>query len=202
MVIENKDHWLQQTCPTIMAPKYEDLEPIEDIGYRYVIAQEGFWIEAQTQWGHFRKLLWNTPRPLHYGSVFTIEELNGGPIPKALIMQAMEDAKADDLEWSAWIVWSPEAGYEYLPLEPVKRSAVHVTHNIPKLEGKYCVLDLHSHPGSFGDFSATDDHDDEGGIYYAGVFYTGEDGETKLKIRLCIEGFYFDEKDYHEALFV
>ena len=194
--LDRKDRILQNGCPTLMVPIYSSLPDLA-IGYRrFLMARDGLWLEAKPPWGHFRFPLWFSPGPLPYGRVDSVTVLVSGPVPPELIDLCRNEAtrKAKILkEWVGWIVWDEEGGYEYLPLEIIEATEVSIRYKVPVLpEGTSLVMDFHSHPFSMAHFSGTDDHDDQGGMYYSGIFSFDSGMNSKLTLRLCLEGFFFE----------
>jgi PRTRC genetic system protein A len=194
--LDRKDHILQKACPTVMTPLYSPLPEIEPGSYRFLMARDGLWIEAHPPWGHFRFPLWSSPRPLPYGDVESETTLFSGPVSSELIDLCRKEATLQarvSLEWAGWIIWSEESGYQYLPLEIIEATKVSIKYKYPVLpEGTYLAMNLHSHPFKMSKFSETDDHDDQGGMYYSGVFSFDSGMNSKLTLRLCLEGFFFE----------
>lgn len=198
---DSKDSLLQSLSPTIMVPKYSPLSEIPAAQrYRFLMANDGLWIESKPGFGHFRNKLWDSPRPLPYGEVSPVEIVEGDiaeieELIETAAQQAREFAR-DRKEWAGWIVWSRERGCRIPPLDITDVSCETVKFNRPALSsGEYLVLDLHSHPFEMDFFSAVDDRDDLGAIKYAGVFSFDKELKAKLSLRLCVEGFYFPVDD-------
>ncbi|MCR4286743.1 MAG: PRTRC system protein A [Deltaproteobacteria bacterium] len=189
-----KDRIIQEACPVIMVPRYSELPAIER-GYRYLMAADGLWLEARVPWGHFRLPLWKTPRALPYGEVDDVFRLDSGSIPMSLLERCIEAAriKAEKgLEWAGWVVWDTVDGYRLIEPEVIEESFASVRYKYPELNGAHLVMDLHSHPFDMTAFSTVDDRDDTGGIRFSGVISFGVDMQPRLKVRLCIEGHFFE----------
>ena len=193
---EPKDRILQNLFPTVMVPVYTELSEIQSGSVRFLMAQNGLWLEGKAPWGHFRYPLWISPRPLPYGKIKPVTLLSGGPVPPELIEICREEASekaGQGKEWAGWIVWSQRSGYQYLPLKILEESGISVRYRRPELpEGTYLLMDLHSHPFDLPTFSHTDDQDDLGGIHYSGLFSFDSDHQSKLTLRLCVEGFFIE----------
>lgn len=189
-----KDRIIQEACPIIMVPRYSELPAIER-GYRYLMAADGLWLEARILWGHFRLPLWKSPRLLPYGEVDKVFRLDSGSIPMSLLERCIEAArfKAEKgLEWAGWVVWDAIDGYRLIEPEVIEESFASVRYRYPKLDGAHLVIDLHSHPFDMTAFSTVDDRDDTGGIRFSGVISFGANMKPRLKVRLCIEGHFFE----------
>jgi PRTRC genetic system protein A len=194
--LDRKDRILQNGCPTIMVPVYSPLSDIPSQSRRFLMARDGLWLEAKPPWGHFRFPVWFSPRSLPYGRVDSVTVLIDGPVPPDLIevcrSEATRKAKISK-EWAGWIVWNEDSGYKYLPLEIIEETGVSVRYKVPILpEGTSLVMNFHSHPFDMAHFSGTDDHDDQGGMHYSGIFSFDSGMNSKLTLRLCLEGFFFE----------
>ncbi len=193
--MDTKDQILQELCPTIMVPRFSELPELSR-GRRYLMDKHGLWIEARQEWGHFRFPLWESPVPMPYGMVYEIFDMER--IPDHLIYECIKLAQVkavDRKEWAGWITWDSIMGYEYMPLDITCESTERVEFNHPKLsDGTYMVMDIHSHPFDMPHFSTTDDHDDIGGVYIAGVISFNADFEPVLTKRLCVEGYFFNRE--------
>lgn len=189
-----KDRIIQEACPVVMAPRFSELPRIEK-GYRYLMSADGLWLEARVSWGYFRLPLWKSPRLLPYGEVDKVFSLESGSIPMSLLERCIDAAriKAErGLEWAGWVVWDTVDGYRLIEPEVIEESFASVRYRYPDLNGAQLVIDLHSHPFDMPAFSAVDDRDDMGGIRFSGVISFGADMRPKLKVRLCIEGHFFE----------
>lgn len=189
-----KDRIIQKSCPVLMAPRYSELPEIER-GYRYLMTADGLGLEARVPWGHFRVPLWKSPRPLPYGEAETVFRLESGSMPMSLLERCIDAArnKAEKgLEWAGWVVWDAVDGYRLIEPEVIEESFASVCYICPDLDGAHLVMDLHSHPFDMSAFSSVDDRDDMGGIRFAGVISFNADMKPRLKVRLCIEGHFFE----------
>lgn len=189
-----KDRIIQEACPVVMAPRFSELPRIEK-GYRYLMSAGGLWLETRVPWGHFRLPLWKSPRPLPYGEVDEVFLLDSGSIPMSLLERSIDAArnKAErGLEWAGWVVWDTVDGYRLIEPEVIEESFASVRYRYPDLNGAHLVMDLHSHPFDMPAFSAVDDRDDTGGIRFSGVISFGAEMKPRLKVRLCIEGHFFE----------
>lgn len=196
-----KDMLLQQECPTVMVPKYSPLGNIVN-GHRYLMAEDGLWIEARPAWGHIRLPLWKSPRTLPYGVVAEFIALEGGAMPRELLLNCVVMAKKaaeNFLEWGGWIVWNKQSGYSYLCFSKSSASFSSLRFSYPELpEGTHLVMDIHSHPFDMPAFSKVDDHDDAGGIRFSGVISFDREKKPNLKVRLCVEGHFFEKEEFYE----
>lgn len=192
--MEIKDRIIQEACPVVMAPRFSELPRIEN-GYRYLMSADGLWLETRVPWGHFRLPLWKSPRPLPYGEIDEVFSLESGSIPMSLLERSIDAAriKAErGLEWAGWVVWDAVDGYRLIEPEVIEESFASVCYRYTDLNGAQLVMDLHSHPFDMPAFSAVDDRDDTGGIRFSGVISFGAEMKPRLKVRLCIEGHFFE----------
>ncbi|MFY9269013.1 MAG: PRTRC system protein A [Candidatus Manganitrophaceae bacterium] len=196
-----KDEILQSHLPTVMVPQFEPLTALKAGETRLVMAEDGLWIEAESIWGYFRRLLWRSYRKLPYGKVEAVSNLRCGRIPLKLIEHFAEEANkwADHgSETAAWITWGADRGWDYLVLEVLEQSAVSVRYQWPDLDpDTVLVLDLHSHGTGAAFFSPTDNQSDLGFPHYSLVLgRAGSDRpltQMDCRLRLCLAGYFFEE---------
>ncbi len=203
--MNRKDLLLQNHLPTVMVPRFEPLPLLQEKCSRLLMAADGLWIETKTAWGTFIKRIFESSRPLPYGSVKKRVELLTGPIPMRLlerfVTQANESGQ-EGLETAAWIVWSPRQGWEYLELDILRQTGGSVQFRWPDLAPEsFLVLDMHSHGRGPAFFSKTDDGSDQGTAHFSLVVGHCRAGrplaELDTAFRLCLSGFFFD---YGEGL--
>lgn len=196
--MNKKDAIIQAHFPTVMAPKYGELEPCEIGKTRLLMARDGLYIETRQPWGELRHRLWKAPRPLPYGEIEEVDRFAKAfrRIPEDLLDCMIEEAEiwAEQFkEWAGWIVFR-DGQFRYQPLEFEYQAETAVKYKLPQLQdGEHLMLDLHSHGSMNPFFSSTDDRDDVGGVRICAVLgkYNGP-GSFEAIFRYSVEGFFID----------
>ena len=67
------DGLLQKEFPTVMVPKYGDLEPCLMGRSRLLMGRDGLYLETVQPWGRLVRNLWVSQRPLPYGDVEEVD---------------------------------------------------------------------------------------------------------------------------------
>lgn len=186
------DKVLQETTPTVMVPLHGDFEPLTRSGHRFLVAQDGLWIEVARPWLYARfRLAEQHTVSMPYGAVSQDFQLRSGPIPIDLMKGFVQQARdACPLETAAWIVWNEtRRSYRLLELDSCDASRASVTFDRPRLgQDEHLVVDLHSHGLFPAGFSRTDDADDCGEAKIAVVVGHCNSDRTSLAMRLCLNG--------------
>lgn len=189
-----KDKALQTLTPTVMVPKFEELEPLQTIGHRFLAASDGMWMEIRRAWLYVRlPIAVQVGVPLPYGRLTPIVEMAFGKLPLQLLSEFTELAIAGlPNEVAGAIIWNEETGSMRLqPLEAVKAGPGHITYRTPILgAGEHVIVDLHSHGVLKAFFSRTDDTDDHGSVKIAGVVGNLDKPEHTYAFRLCALGLF------------
>lgn len=188
------DQILQRTCPTIMVPRFEPLRPLANNGHRFLVAQDGLWLEVKRPWLH---LVWPVAENHHqvampYGSLEPKVSFLCPGIPGSLIKRFTDDARAAlPNEFAAWITWNEQTkAFAYRPLTSTSAGPAHLKLDRPVLgEQEHLVMDVHSHATMKAFFSKEDNRDDAGEVKLSVVFgRLGSDQSMSSKIRLCANG--------------
>lgn len=206
--VNTKDTILQDHFPTVMAPKYEALDPCETGKTRLIVGHDGLYIETRQVWGHLVRKLWNSGRMLPYGIVREIDTFRDivnaiWPVMHAEVLPHAATFAEKDKEWAGYITHTPY-GLKYLPLT-FHSTDVSASYEIPKLpEDHHLVVDIHSHHGMEPCFSPTDDEDDKGGVRIRMVLgayqYKKDIDEVFFRwvLRYSVEGFFIDWRGHGE----
>lgn len=193
-MIDIRDQALQSVVPTVMVPKFSDLEPLSRPGHRFLMAQDGVWIEALTPWCHVRRrLVTQGTVPMPYGAVEELFDLTCGPLPMGMLQDFVRWArKAHPNETAAWLIWNHETKQwrlSELAMESV--GPAHVRFDRPALRPEESlVVDLHSHGDWPAIFSTEDDADDRGELKISVVVGHCGRAECDLAMRLCLHGHF------------
>jgi PRTRC genetic system protein A len=188
-----RDAILQALTPVVPVPRFEALEPGDGAtGHRFLVAEDGLWIEAELPWLCARAPLAITATALPFGALKPEVRLKCGPIPRTLLHEFAEWAQdASPREVAAIITWLPRTGAFSLRSVTHESGNSHVHWQRPRLaEGEHLVADLHSHGRYDARFSAQDDRDDAGEIKFSVVMGGCDKLVPQLAARLCLLGSY------------
>ncbi len=192
--MDSRDVALQSVMPTVMVPRYTELEELTTPGNRILIAANGVWLEVCRAWLYVRVPVALPPRiPVPYGLVREELRFGFGKLPKAMVAQFIEQARIlSPNECAAWVVWNQRANsWRLLMLEETSVGPSHVNVNLPTLEeDEHMVMDLHSHGLTEAFFSRTDNKDDRGATKVAGVIGNLNKPEVTASFRLCANGVF------------
>lgn len=72
------DQNLQFLCPTVMVPRFEQLQPLDANGHRFLAAGDGLWIEVKRSWLNARMPIASSPLRLPYGMVEPVVDFRFG----------------------------------------------------------------------------------------------------------------------------
>jgi PRTRC genetic system protein A len=195
--LDPRDTLLQSHTPAIMVPRYGELPPMDiyKSGHRYLVAEDGLWLELRRPWLHARTPWAAAARPMPYGKVEAL-------VQYAFSQEALHDAYArfvDDAyaampnECAGWGVYSERTGaLDYRALIALDASPGGVTFHRPLLaDHEHLAVDLHSHGAGAAFFSETDDADDAGEVKISVVVGT-LDREPTFATRLCLLGEFIE----------
>lgn len=195
-MVDPRDRALQSVTPTVMVPRYTDLEELETPGQRLLMAANGVWLEVCRAWLYVRMLVAEAPIvPVPYGQVTGAMRFKCGGLPKALVSRFIEEASGRcPNECAAWVVWNQKTGaWRLQMLEEISSGLAHVENILPTLaDDEHMVIDLHSHgvipEGAF--FSSEDNADDTGDCKIAGVVGNLDREGITTAFRLCVNGVF------------
>jgi PRTRC genetic system protein A len=192
--MDSRDVALQSVMPTVMVPRYAELEELDTPGNRILMAANGVWLEVCRAWLYVRVPIALPPRILvPYGLVCEALRFGFGKLPKAMVAQFIEQARIrSPNECAAWVVWNQRTNsWKLLMLEETSVGPAHVNFNLPTLEEEeHMVMDLHSHGLTEAFFSRTDNQDDRGATKVAGVIGNLNKPEVTASFRLCANGVF------------
>jgi len=192
--MDSRDVALQSVMPTVMVPRYSKLEELATAGDRILMATNGVWLEVCRAWLYARVLVAKPSIiPVPYGQVSEVMRFGFGKLPKAMVAQFIEQARARcPNECAAWVVWNQRTNeWRLMMLEETSVGPGHVNVNLPTLEeDEHMVMDLHSHGLTEAFFSRTDNKDDRGATKIAGVIGNLDKQEATASFRLCANGVF------------
>lgn len=192
--MDSRDLALQSVMPTVMVPRYSQLEELDTPGNRILMAGNGVWLEVFRAWLYARVLVaTQTSIPVPYGDVTEVMRFNFGKLPRVMVAQFIEHARArSPNECAAWVVWNQlTTVWMLMMLEETSVGPGHVNVTLPTLgEDEHMVMDIHSHGLTEAFFSRTDNKDDRGATKIAGVIGNLDKPEVTTSFRLCANGLF------------
>lgn len=196
-----RDTLLQQTCPTVMAPKFGAFAPLMENGHRFLVASSGLWLELRRPWFYLRYPVCEEPRvALPYGEIeietaFAFDlDTDAAPLLARFVEEARDALPA---EHAAWIIWNDVTrALEYRPCIAIAAGAGGIEYHRPKLEEhESLAIDVHSHGGIEAFFSNTDDEDDLGEVKIAVVFGKLDGPDFAMTKRICALGLFLEDEE-------
>jgi PRTRC genetic system protein A len=182
--------------PILPVPRFGALPPLAYGAARYLIAEDGIYIEGRTPAFHACARLAEAA-DLPVGPVSSHLTPAAGAVPQSLLEEAVAAARrAAPNEWAGAIVVQ-DGRYRLLTPSVRTVSPHRITYDALTIgdEQPPLVMDLHSHGHAAPFFSRTDDHDDGTNpavVFVAGVVgHVGSDSPT-WTWRVVINGRVFD----------
>lgn len=187
------DHILQQACPTVMVPRFEQMPVLDDNGHRFLVSENGLWLEVKRPWLHLTwPLAEQVKVAMPYGKLLPSLSLAFTQLPGDLITRFINDARMTlPNEFAAWITWDDLTGeFRYHTLQSAIATTAYLRLERPALaENEHLVVDIHSHGHLPAFFSPTDDRDDAGEVKLSVVIGSlGADQQPTSRLRLCANG--------------
>lgn len=157
------DAVLQQVCPAVMVPKYGVLDVLESEGHRFLVGNDGLYLELVRNWLRVRLRVCRSIMPLPYGPVREEASFFLGTRFTELLRRFVEEARqALPNEHAAWLSFDKEAHeLAYESVEVNWQNGAHINYQRPLLPfSRQLAIDLHSHGRIPAHFSDDDDKDD------------------------------------------
>lgn len=205
MSLDPRDRILQDHTPAVMVPRYGEHALLGQAGHRYLVAEDGLWLEIHRPWLHLRALIAPiatdgiqtpfgrvSPELGWGGREFDTAYAFGNDDLERLQSLFLRDAKAAmPNEFAAWGIWNEQTRrLEYRALIASEATPGSITFPRPRLEAhEHLALDLHSHGTMDAFFSSTDDADDAGEVKIS-VVVGNLDREPTWQTRLCALGLF------------
>lgn len=196
------DKVLQTEFPTVMAPSFSQMQPMEKTGERFIITRDRLLFEVSRPWLHaVRAISERFERSTPYGVGLTeCITLRCPPLPIVLLNQFVGEAHAAyPDETAAWVTWDEVTnGFTYWELVIESSSPGHVTFKRPRLKStEHLVLDIHSHGAHPAFFSAQDDADDKGQLCISAVLSLQNPDKPAFKARLSMLGVFTPIREFY-----
>lgn len=191
--MDPRDAVLQAHTPAVMVPRFGTFEPMTTYGHRFLVADNGLWLEMRRAWLYARLQISATQSgvPIPYGRLEESVELLFGKIPKDLLDDFVGQAKADlPNESAAAIIWNESTSLLSLQkLVTLTAGPAHITSAPASLgAGDHLVADLHSHAMLPAFFSDQDDRDDRSAVKLSVVVGNLDKPVQTFASRLCALG--------------
>lgn len=210
MTLDPRDRILHSLTPAVMVPRYAPCLPMDRSGHRYLVAEDGLWLEVVRPW-----LLARVPLP--YGDAQLGAEEHRLPFGKLtrtisynIDVAQFETIRARFLadcmralpnECAAWGVYDERTrDLSYQPLVVIEASPGGIRFHRPALQDhQHLAIDLHSHGTMPPFFSATDDADDRGEVKASLVVGNLDQSEPAWDSRLCLLGLFLSSSNDAEV---
>ena len=180
--------------PTLMKPYKGGISwPLETGCYRFIIANDGLYIEGRSDVLHasFRVSDLNGAK-MPYGNHKSFCNIKNGLLPDTIKNELLKRCiKSGEQEYAAYVSYETT---EYIIIEPttVSASTSHISYQTDQNINSV-LIDIHSHGLGEAYFSPTDDISDRHGIYLAVVFGRCSNTESiTIKSRIVIHGHFCD----------
>ena len=196
--LDPRDRITLEHAPLIAMPRYTNFPPLDRTGHRYIVAQDGLYLEVHRPWLDLVTLVAPSDAPLPYGDIVD-DDVVDFKFTDAELEQAVREftrlaRAALPNECAAWGIWNEHsAALEFWPLQPLQASPGAVSYARPRLpEGLHLAIDFHSHAAAPAFFSPTDDHDDAGAVKLAVVVGELDTPAPDGAAHLCALGHVID----------
>ena len=188
-----RDEVLQRSMPSVMAPKFEALVPLEAFGERLLVATNGVFLEVSRPWiSLVRKIAnYDVQTAVPYGVVEETTTLRCPGLPADLVQAFVAMARhALPNETAGWIVWNVATRtFRLVAARLIVHTPDFLSYEPPRLErDEVLVMDCHSHAVDRAFFSPTDNKDDRWDVKFALVVGNCDLPVPSLALRLCAKG--------------
>ena len=158
------DSTIQNVCPTVMVPRHEALTLLDHDSHRYLIGNDGFFVEIRRPWIHAIIRLVDMPMSMPYGQPPVLFSLlfDRRALVTGLQQFIAQARSVAPLEHAAWLTFKPSTGeLEYTEPAILNRSNGHIQYTRPEaMPDSLPMCDAHSHGSFHAYFSGVDQVDD------------------------------------------
>jgi PRTRC genetic system protein A len=191
------DQALLAAAPVAAVPRYAPFHPLQENGHRFLLAEDGLYLEVRRPWLHFiHPLAKQGAAAIPYGAITAKCELDFGTIGSALpqMREFATKAKADaPIEAAASLLWDHRKKAWRIEYPDIigEASASRIQYQqVVPLDDESLAIDLHSHGYAGAFFSSTDDADDRGAVKISAVFGDLDKDKPTVAFRMCVLGLY------------
>jgi PRTRC genetic system protein A len=191
------DYALLAAAPVAAVPRHVPFHPLQEAGHRFLLAEDGLYLEVRRPWIHFiQQLAKQTAVAIPYGPIKGKCELDFGAIGSALeqMREFAAKARADaPIEAAASLLWDHRKRSWRIEYPDIigEASASHIQYRqVEPGPDESLAIDLHSHGYGHAFFSTTDDEDDRGAVKISAVFGNLDTATPTVAFRMCVLGLY------------
>lgn len=191
------DKALLAAAPVAAVPRHAPFHPLQDNGHRFLLAEDGLYLEVRRPWLHYiHQLAKQTAVAIPYGPLKGKCELDFGTIGSALeqMREFAAKARADaPIEAAASLLWDHRERSWRIEYPDIIGEASASRIQFRQVEpgpDESVAIDLHSHGYAGAYFSPTDDEDDRGAVKISAVFGNLDTATPTVAFRLCVLGLY------------
>lgn len=191
------DQALLAAAPIAAVPRHAPFHPLQDAGHRFLLAEDGLYLEVRRPWIHFiQRLAEHRAVAIPYGPLKNKCELGFGTIGSAL--PQLKDFAAGakvvaPVEAAAALLWNHQERtwrIEY-PETVGEATASRISYRtVEPGPDESLAIDVHSHGHLDAFFSETDNEDDRGSVKISAVFGNMDQPRPTVAFRLCVLGLY------------
>jgi PRTRC genetic system protein A len=185
---------MQAQFPTLMVPIIGSVHSMENNGHRYLMANNGVWLQVKRNWLNAVLPITTEPKvTVPYGAVNI--ECKMVAFPKQLMQEFGAFAKEQyPKECAARIILNNlSKSFHLEKMVPTSVSNGHVSYSIPVLNSdEELVVDIHSHGSYDAFFSDQDNKDDAAEVKVSAVigYPNGTEQAPNWCFRLCVNGLF------------
>lgn len=197
---------IQSLVPTVMVPRYEELDPIRPDSHRYLAATDGMYVEIDRPWINVVLKTSESAFALPYGAVSPRCNLRikGADIKDAFDTFIAAARAVCPVEHAAWLTYHPTQGgtLRYFAPEVLASTNDFIRYVRPDARpDSLPIIDCHSHGYHRAFYSQTDDTDDlNDDLKLALVIGNLDKGNISLVARLVGMGLQIDISEWVGAL--
>jgi PRTRC genetic system protein A len=191
------DMALLAAAPVVAVPRHAPFHPLQESGHRFLLGQDGLFLEVRRPWLHFiHQLAEHKVVAIPYGTVAAKCEMDFGKLGTALaqLKDFATKARADaPIEAAASVLWDHRQKTWRIEYPDVigEASASRIQYRqVEPGPDESLAIDLHSHGHLDAFFSVTDDADDRGTVKVSGVYGNLDTAAPTVAFRLCVLGLY------------
>jgi PRTRC genetic system protein A len=191
-----KDSLLLSLAPVAVVPKYSTFSPLTHNGHRFLLADDGMYLEVRRPWLYVvHRLAQQTAVTMPFGAIEPCTQLAFGRISQivpqiqqfaASAIRELPNEHADMLVWN-----NLDETLSDLNVSIPLATPGSLTYKSREMEDHESIaVDIHSHGTAPAFFSATDNQDDAGSVKLSVVIGNLDKVQPSIAVRLCLLGLY------------
>lgn len=202
-MLDGRDAALQTLTPSVMVPKFGQLNNMDEAGHRFLLGHDGLWMEVKRPWLELCvPLAQQSIVPMPYGQVSKKMQFKFGKLPQVYLWAFLQEARNHlPNECAAWFIWNETDNTMRMEMLVANfASSGSINYQCPVLEeGEHFVADIHSHGTAHAFFSSQDNEDDKTEVKIAAVLGNVDRAVPTMQARLCANGYFIDLPAYDFA---